>query len=193
MFIKSKEADKWFDSQGLEMVRQLGIKSGWTVLDIGCGYGSYTLPLTRAVGKDGRVIAVDVSAEALKVTEKQLKKRGISADNFELRRIEGTPRYGWITDGSLDAVWLFDVLQHIEERDLLLSEISRMLRAAGRLYINPSEMMHPGEVDYGAFLDTAQSHGFIEIDRRDVDLMHYKKMGHDRVYTLALKPSAADR
>ena len=35
------------------------VERGDTVLDVGCGMGSFTLGLAELVGKDGRVIAAD--------------------------------------------------------------------------------------------------------------------------------------
>ena len=41
------------------------IRAGMTVADIGAGEGYYTVRLAERVGKDGRVLAQDISREAL--------------------------------------------------------------------------------------------------------------------------------
>jgi ubiquinone/menaquinone biosynthesis C-methylase UbiE len=42
-----------------------GVRPGETVLDIGCGCGATAIGLAQAVGPDGRVVALDVSAPML--------------------------------------------------------------------------------------------------------------------------------
>src|SRR5215831_14783664 len=41
------------------------VHAGQTVADIGCGDGFYTVPLARAVGAAGKVVAVDIDERAL--------------------------------------------------------------------------------------------------------------------------------
>src|SRR5688500_164723 len=60
-----------------EVLKAMGAKPGAVVADIGAGGGFFTARLSRAVGKSGRVYAVDVSARALvnlkqRVAEEQL-------------------------------------------------------------------------------------------------------------------------
>jgi len=43
------------ESRALEMLQQMGIRSGQTVLDFGCGLGMYTIPVAKIVGEQGRV------------------------------------------------------------------------------------------------------------------------------------------
>src|SRR5262245_58023850 len=42
------------------MFSQLGVKPGMSVCDMGCGNGFYTVRLSDAVGREGRVFAVDI-------------------------------------------------------------------------------------------------------------------------------------
>jgi len=58
------------------------VRPGMTVLDTGCGTGFFSLALARMVGDDGKVVAVDVQAEALALLEKKADILGLS------RRIE---------------------------------------------------------------------------------------------------------
>ncbi|MFH1402676.1 MAG: class I SAM-dependent methyltransferase [Candidatus Altiarchaeota archaeon] len=56
------------------------IKQGYTVLDVGCGPGTFTLDLARMVGEEGVVIALDLQQEMLdkvsmKVGESSLGSR----------------------------------------------------------------------------------------------------------------------
>src|SRR4030095_9623699 len=48
-----------------DIFRELGVRAGARVADVGAGSGFYTVRLSRAVGDSGRVYAVDVSPRAL--------------------------------------------------------------------------------------------------------------------------------
>ena len=55
-----------------ELVRAaLGAQGGDRVLDVGCGPGFYVTELLEAVGSDGSVVGVDVSADMLAVAAKR--------------------------------------------------------------------------------------------------------------------------
>jgi len=47
------------ESRAIELLERIGISKGQTVLDFGCGYGIYTIPVAKIVGKQGRVYALD--------------------------------------------------------------------------------------------------------------------------------------
>ncbi len=61
---------------------------GQTVLDIGCGSGSVTVEAAIQIEESGKVIGVDIDPNAIELTEKNLKKFGIS--NYTL--VEGNAK-----------------------------------------------------------------------------------------------------
>jgi len=61
---------------------------GQTVLDIGCGSGSITVEAAIQVEESGQVIGVDIDPNAIQLSEKNLKKFGIT--NYSL--IEGNAK-----------------------------------------------------------------------------------------------------
>ena len=61
---------------------------GQTVLDIGCGSGSVTIEAAIQVEESGKVVGVDIDPNAIELTEKNLKKFGIT--NYTL--IEGNAK-----------------------------------------------------------------------------------------------------
>ena len=50
------------------------IENGQTVLDLGCGSGTFTIALAKMVGETGKVIAVDVQDEMLQIVRKKATK-----------------------------------------------------------------------------------------------------------------------
>ena len=70
-----------------EEIRDIQFSKGWlsvvqTILDIGCGSGSVTVEAAIQVEESGTVIAVDIDPNAIELTEKNLKKFGIT--NYQL-------------------------------------------------------------------------------------------------------------
>ena len=64
------------------------LSAGQTVLDIGCGSGSVTIEAAIQVEESGKVVGVDIDPNAIELTEKNLKKFGIT--NYTL--IEGNAK-----------------------------------------------------------------------------------------------------
>jgi precorrin-6B methylase 2 len=72
------------ESRVLDMLQQIEIRRGQTVLDFGCGYGIYTISAARIVGEQGRVYALGKDKEALD----ELMQRGESAGLKNIDRME---------------------------------------------------------------------------------------------------------
>ena len=130
------------ESRVLDMLKQIGIRSGQTVLDFGCGYGAYTIPVAEIVGEHGKVYALDKDKEALDA----LMQRGESAGLKNIDRMEtsGELEIG-LTDESVDVVLLFDVLHsnyfsHVDDRRRLLDEIYRVMKPSAFISIWPKHM-----------------------------------------------------
>jgi ubiquinone/menaquinone biosynthesis C-methylase UbiE len=112
-----------------KILRDVGIKKGQTVLDYGCGIGSFCIPLSEMVGGDGVVYALDVHPLAIKAIEREIEKKGIS----NIRPILSNMDTG-LSDESVDVILLYDVLQMIPEKEKLLKELHRVLKPDGILF-----------------------------------------------------------
>ena len=55
----------------------LRLTGGESVLEIGCGTGAVTLPLAKAVGEHGRVVAVDISEPMLVAARQRVGEEGV--------------------------------------------------------------------------------------------------------------------
>lgn len=111
----------WFVSRRFFLDRLLGrhlLDTGQLVLDLGCGTGS---TVERLLSRGQRVIGLDRRPEGLLTVRR-------SRGDARLIRADGSLLP--IENGSADAVLLFDVLEHADDRSLL-SEVRRVLRPAG--------------------------------------------------------------
>jgi len=117
------------ESLVFDMLKQVGIRKGQTILDFGCGYGLYTIPVAKIAGKQGRVYALDKDKEALDALMQKTKSAGLK----NVVRIETSGELEIeLTDESVDVVLLFEVFHSFyfpqaEDRRRLLGEIYRIM------------------------------------------------------------------
>lgn len=100
------------------------------VVEVGCGYGTFTLPAARIVR--GTVHALDIEPAMVEYVRAKAQAAGLSNVRFQLRNLveQGTG----LADACVDYVMLFNIL-HAECPDVLLREACRVLRPGGRLGI----------------------------------------------------------
>ena len=180
----SEEIRNWYRSNGADFVRDLGVQEGERILDFGCGFGSYAIPLAQVVGDGGLVLALDRKLDALKNLTRCAATVEISTA-LRLCPGDGSPWLSWIGDASLDGVFLFDVLQHVEDSNRLFLETLRILKPDGKLYINPSALTHPGKVDVHWLQMRLRDLGFQCARRLRARVMHYKHMDEDEIFIYA--------
>jgi ubiquinone/menaquinone biosynthesis C-methylase UbiE len=100
---------------------------GKRVLEIGCGMGSHAELLARAGAK---LIAVDLTEPAVRMTESRLQQRGLDARVVRLDA-EQLP----FADGPFDLVWSWGVIHHSANTEAILDEVRRVLRDGGELRV----------------------------------------------------------
>ncbi len=123
-------------------LREMGLQKGQTVLDYGCGIGSFSIPAAKLVGDDGVVYALDIHPLAIRAVEKEIKKKRIS----NVKTILSARETG-LPDESVDVVLLYDVFQMISDKAKLLEELHRVLKSGGPLFataehLDPNEFMN---------------------------------------------------
>jgi len=96
------------------------------VLDIGCGTGKL-FPVIASLGKDIKIIGLDMCLEMLKYAEK------FKHPHLELLHCfcENIP----LQSNSIDAVFVNDTFPHFHDQKQALQEICRVLKKNGELYI----------------------------------------------------------
>lgn len=112
------------------VLRELGVRAGWSIVDFGCGPGYFLLPAARFVGPSGRVVGIDLRAVAVEEAGKRLRLAGLAdqADVFraDLARPEGS---------GLPAAWADLVLL---VATLYQSDPVRLLAEAARV-VKPTD------------------------------------------------------
>ena len=119
------------ENRAREIVGHLAIVPGMRALDIGCGPGRLTIPLARAVGPSGRVIAVDVQPAMLRRTESKVREAGLGNVSF----VQAAMGTGALAVAPVDRAVLVTVLGEIPERLGALREIFNALVPGGILSV----------------------------------------------------------
>jgi precorrin-6B methylase 2 len=113
------------------LVEALAIQPGQTVCDMGCGNGFYTLELARRVGPRGRVYAVDVQPEMLRMLLGRLAEEGIR----NVKPVLGTAIDPRLPKGEVDLVLCIDVYHEFSHPEAMLERIRESLAPGGRLVL----------------------------------------------------------
>ena len=143
---------------------EAGLEEGQTVLDYGCGVGSYTIPAARIVGADGLVYALDIHPLAIETVEKRKARQNLA----NIRTICSSRNSG-LLDGSVDVVLLYDVLHSVGDQRGLLQELYRVLKPSGHLSILPDHMTKD------ELLETLGAGGWFSLQTQHGEVLEFKK------------------
>jgi ubiquinone/menaquinone biosynthesis C-methylase UbiE len=110
------------------IVKELGIKPGYYVLDIGSGTGVLLPFLIAEVGNEGKIVALDFSAEMLVQAQ---AKNFPPIVRFAQADVLAIP----LPDSSVDLAICNSAFPHFNDKVNALREIARVLRNNGRLVI----------------------------------------------------------
>jgi ubiquinone/menaquinone biosynthesis C-methylase UbiE len=126
----------WLRPRGM-LLDEIPLEAGDTVLDYGCGPGSYIPELAARVGKNGVVIAIDIHPLAIQRVETLAKRQGLHNVKPYLSNGVHLPD---LDDASTDVALLFDVFHMLGDQEGVLREMHRILRPGGILAVNDHHM-----------------------------------------------------
>lgn len=109
------------------------LRHGEVVLDHACGAGTDLLLAARRVGPSGRAVGVDLTPGMREAAERAAREAGLG-ERVEIRAgvYEELP----VADASVDVVISNGVVNLAPDKRRVLSEVMRVLRPGGRLYLS---------------------------------------------------------
>ncbi|MEX2527868.1 MAG: class I SAM-dependent methyltransferase [Gemmatimonadota bacterium] len=114
------------------LLEMAALEPGESVLELACGTGLVTLPVTETVGPGGRVVATDLSEAMVDHVRTEAARRGLS--HLEVERADaGTLPYD---DASFHVVLCSLGLMYVPDVPPVLEGAFRVLRPGGRMVVS---------------------------------------------------------
>lgn len=107
----------------------IGLKSGLTFVDVGCGDGFFAIPAARIVGEGGKVYGLDINSGAISKLRERAGKEGLGNLILKVGRAEETI----LCEGCADIIFLANVLHDFENPSKVLMNARKMIKSGGRL------------------------------------------------------------
>lgn len=114
-----------------KILETLDLRPGEYVVDVGAGSGYFTIPIAKAVGPGGTVLATDIKQEMLDYIARRIKIEQL--DNVEL--LLSQPDDPSLPEGKADLILMVDVYHYIKERTAFGEKLRRGLAPDGRLVV----------------------------------------------------------
>ncbi len=161
------------EAHAFEILEKAGIKKGRTILDFGCGSGTYTIPAAKIAGEEGKVYALDKDKKTLD----SLMQKAESAGLRSIKRIDASGELKIpLQDESVDIVLLYDVFHsyyfsQVADRKKLLEEVYRVSKPDAFISVWPKHMESEAkeEIESANFYLEREYSGMLIHDDKDIE------------------------
>jgi ubiquinone/menaquinone biosynthesis C-methylase UbiE len=123
------ERDKWQEPE--EVLKNLNLKPGDIIADIGAGTGYFTRRIAVAVGPTGKALGLDIENSMVKYMREDAEK--LNLNNYVARVIKTDDPE--LPPNSVDVIFLCNTYHHIENRVEYFNNVSKSLKTKGRIVI----------------------------------------------------------
>lgn len=124
----AEDRKRWQDPD--KIIQQIAIPVGSVVVDMGCGPGFFTVPLSRKVGSTGKVYAIDADPIMLQHLASNISNSQLS-DQSNVISSEADVYESGVPDKCADFVLFANLLHDLKDRERFFEEIDRILKSGG--------------------------------------------------------------
>jgi precorrin-6B methylase 2 len=117
------------EERGDLLLRELQLKPGMVVADIGAGTGYYARRMAPLVGSSGQVLAAEIQPEMIEMLSAMAKKAGITNIKPVLCTVDDVK----LPEASVDLAIMVDVYHELEYPFEVMESIVRALKPGGRV------------------------------------------------------------
>jgi ubiquinone/menaquinone biosynthesis C-methylase UbiE len=115
-----------------KLLDEFGIRQGQSVVDYGCGPGSYIRKASELVGTGGKVYAIDIHELAIESVKKRISKENLHNVTALVVSKERCP----LNDNSIDLIYALDMFHMVANPIIFLRELNRISKPDGILFID---------------------------------------------------------
>jgi ubiquinone/menaquinone biosynthesis C-methylase UbiE len=108
------------------------LQEGERILSVGCGQGTDLFLALGKVNHDTKIVGLDISLSSLKSAVNEIRQANL---NNNLIFINADAQKLPFRAESFDTIWSLGVLHHVPDIELALSEIERVLKPGGKLFL----------------------------------------------------------
>ncbi len=108
----------------------LRVAPGQSVLDVGCGPATDTIPLARLVGPSGRVVGVDHDPAMVAEARRNAEAAGVSGWT---RHLQADATSLPLATGTFDGVRADRIFVHLPHPERAVAQLARVVRSGGRV------------------------------------------------------------
>lgn len=119
------------EEAGEVMRKELNLKPGMTVCDLGCGNGYHAIPMAKAVAPDGKVFGVDIQPEMLTLLQERAQEAGVS----NIVAISNTDTDPKLPEASCDLILMVDVYHELSRPAEMLAGMKKALKPKGQIVL----------------------------------------------------------
>jgi cyclopropane-fatty-acyl-phospholipid synthase len=169
--------------------RKLGLHEGVSVLDVGCGWGSFVIHAAQRHG--ARAVGITLSPSQAELARRRVRDAGLE-DRVEIRLAD----YRDLGDERYDAIASIGMVEHVgsSQIDLYARQLADLLEPGGRLLNHGIARLRHGDPEAGPFSeryvfpDAAPLHVSrvtLALERAGVEPLHVEGLRQDYVDTLS--------
>jgi ubiquinone/menaquinone biosynthesis C-methylase UbiE len=149
----------------INILKEVGIKPGFYLLDYGCGPGGYITAAAQLVSDSGKIYALDIHPLALKKVQNiALKKKLTNVETILSDCATGLP------DKSIDVILVYDIFHSLSEPDKILTELYRVLKPDGILSFNDHHIKEENEI-----ISKITGNGLFMLSRKGEKVYNFSK------------------
>lgn len=122
----------WPDPEGV--LRRLGVDFGTSVLDLCCGDGHFTVPLTHIVGGLGKVMAVDLDPNMIAKAKRRADRAGVGSGAIRWIECDACHLHD-VLPSAPDYVLIANTFHGCPDKPQLAREVFNALKPGGQMTI----------------------------------------------------------
>jgi SAM-dependent methyltransferase len=134
------------------LLERVGIGTGMTCLDVGCGGGDVTALLAAAVGSDGQVLGIDIDPTTVDLARREAAAAQLGQVTFRV-----ADETAWGALAGYDVAYARFVLTHVPDPLALLRRMRAAVRSGGMIVLEDIDFRghfcHPESSAFGRYVE----------------------------------------